>query len=346
MNKNPTINGSIAGMFLEFISENHLDIPLGKTYLESWKIDGRVPLLELGLCLRLIQEKCPESGLGMKIAQYFQPVYSGLLGYLILPCQNFNEAIMQFKKYYALMWDGFSVDIIEDDESVTVSWNVPSLEIYKNHTGLLEIIRIGYELGISCFIKMLHQLTNAYSVLQPTLIKLPGNQPENTNIYHEFFQCPVLFDASRGAVSFNAAILKFPINLNNTYFLELLDRQAEAYLKSINLEQKNIHTDFVLKFQKVLGHGIEEGNPTLDYVAKELAMSKSTLHKRLLDQDLNFQTLLDKVRLELAKMYMTDQLLSLAEISNLLAFSEQSAFNRFFKRVTGLSPSKYRKSFL
>lgn len=341
---NPTINGSIAGMFRDFILANHLDVPLSISYLKSRKVDGRVSILELGLCLRLIQDKCPESGLGIKIAEFFQPAYSGLLGYLILPCQNLNQAILQFKKYYALMWGGFSIDIVEQNEIVTITWDIPLFEPFKNHDDLLEILRVGYELGISCFIKMLQQITNEHTLLQPISIHLPGSQPKNSKIYSDFYRCPVIFKSEVGAVSFNICSLNIPIDLNNIYFIELLDRQADAYLKSININTKTSENDFVFKFQKVLGRGIEKGKPTLDFVAREMAMSKSTLQNRLIEQDLNFQSMLDRIRLELAKMYMEDKLLSLTQISELLAFSEQSAFNRYFKRVTGLSPNKYRKT--
>ncbi|WP_089605968.1 AraC family transcriptional regulator [Acinetobacter piscicola] len=341
---NPTINGSISGMFCDFILANHLDVPLSKSYLKSWKVDGRVSILELGLCLRLIQDKCPEPGLGIKIAEFFQPAYSGLLGYLILPCQNLNQAILQFKKYYALMWDGFSIDVIEKNEIVTITWDVPLFEPLEMHDDLLETLRVGYELGISCFIKMLQQITNEHNLLQPISISLPGSKPENSKIYSDFYKCPVSFKSKLGAVSFNICSLNIPIDLKNIYFIELLDRQADAYLKSININTKTINNDFVLKFQKALGRGIEEGKPTLDFVAREMAMSKSTLQNRLVEQDLNFQSMLDRIRLELAKMYMEDKLLSLTEISELLAFSEQSAFNRYFKRVTGLSPNQYKKT--
>ncbi|PTV44514.1 AraC family transcriptional regulator [Acinetobacter oleivorans] len=345
MNNYPTVNGAIAGMFRDFMVANHFDNSLSSTILLNWESDSRVGILELGLCLKLIQEKCPESGLGLKISHYFQPIYSGFLGYLILPCKNLNDAVVQFKKYYRLMWDGFTVHITENIDTLTISWDVPWLDSFKTNEDFLEIIRIGYELGINCFIKMLQQLTNAHTLVNPIAIKLPGKKPEITEIYEESFNCPVFFGCDEGSVSFKIESINVPINLNNNFLSELLDRQAAAYLKSINIEKKPKNKDFLLKFQKILGKGIEAGTPTLEFVAREMALSKSALKNRLMDQDLNFQSLLDKVRLELAKMYLEDELLSLAEISNLLAFSEQSAFNRFFKRVTGLSPLQYRKTF-
>lgn len=347
MDTNPTVDGSIAGMFRDFMVANHFDNSLSSTFILSWNSNSRVSILELGLCLKLIREKCPDIGLGIKISQYFQPIYSGLLGYLILPCQTLNDAVRQFQKYYSLMWGGFTVNITEDiDDTICVSWNVPWIEKIIDNEDLMEIVRIGYELGISCFIKMLQQLTNEHNLIIPTAIYLPGSKPTNVSIYNDSFNCSIFFCSKNGTVRFKKSSLSIPINLNNPYFIELLDRQASAYVKSINIKKTPKSKEFLLKFQKTLGKGIEVGTPTLDFVAEEMALSKSTLKNRLIEQDLNFQSLLDKVRLELAKMYLDDHHLSLSEISSLLAFSEQSAFNRFFKRVTGLSPLKYRKTFL
>ncbi|WP_446323859.1 helix-turn-helix domain-containing protein [Acinetobacter sp. 1207_04] len=326
--------------------DNQLDNSISFAYISNWNRDSRVGIIELGLCLKLIQEKYPESGLGIHISQYFQPIYSGLLGYLILPCRTIKDAIIQFKKYYGLMWDGFTVNIIEEFDSICVSWNIPWIDKFENNQEFMEIIRIGYELGICCFVKTLQQLTNEHNLINPVEINLPGSKPKNPEIYNESLNCSVLFGCNEGAVRFKKSSLSVPINLNNDFFIELLDKQAAAYLESIKIVNKTKSNEFLLNFQKILGRGIENGTPTLDFVACKMALSKSTLKNRLVDQDLNFQSLLDKVRLELARMYLDDQLLSLAEISSLLAFSEQSAFNRFFKRVTGLSPLKYRKTIL
>jgi AraC-like DNA-binding protein len=50
------------------------------------------------------------------------------------------------------------------------------------------------------------------------------------------------------------------------------------------------------------------------------------------------------LRQELALAYVQNLGLSLADISYLLGFSEQSAFHRAFKRWTGLPPGTYRRT--
>jgi AraC family transcriptional activator of pobA len=44
-----------------------------------------------------------------------------------------------------------------------------------------------------------------------------------------------------------------------------------------------------------------------------------------------------------AKLLLTDNKLSISQISDRLRFSETSSFSKFFKKQTGMSPSLFRE---
>ena len=46
----------------------------------------------------------------------------------------------------------------------------------------------------------------------------------------------------------------------------------------------------------------------------------------------------------MAQAYLADEQISISEVSYLLGFSEQSAFQRAFKRWTGSTPVQFRKT--
>ncbi len=60
--------------------------------------------------------------------------------------------------------------------------------------------------------------------------------------------------------------------------------------------------------------------------------------------DLSFGDYIRKLRIEKAILLLNDSEHSLAEIAYLTGFSDQSHFNRIFKKYTGKSPALYRKS--
>lgn len=59
--------------------------------------------------------------------------------------------------------------------------------------------------------------------------------------------------------------------------------------------------------------------------------------------DLSFGDYIRKLRIEKAVQLLTDSNHSLAAIAYLTGFSDQSHFNRIFKKYTGKNPSEYRK---
>ena len=52
---------------------------------------------------------------------------------------------------------------------------------------------------------------------------------------------------------------------------------------------------------------------------------------------------MDKVREDKAKRYLADSDRSIADIAELLGYSESAAFVRAFERWTGVTPAKHRK---
>jgi AraC-like DNA-binding protein len=95
---------------------------------------------------------------------------------------------------------------------------------------------------------------------------------------------------------------------------------------------------------RLLGGMLVAGSrPSLDAVARELAVSPRSLQKSLKTEGASYQRLLDRVRQEIAIDSLGDPDLSLCDVAFLLGFAEQSAFNHAFKRWTGSSPRQYRE---
>ena len=82
---------------------------------------------------------------------------------------------------------------------------------------------------------------------------------------------------------------------------------------------------------------------SVDKVAAAMHQSTRTLQRRLAERGMTWQQLLDNTRMELARQYLADPALSVAETALLLGFSEQSAFTRAFKRWMGQTPLTYRQ---
>lgn len=81
----------------------------------------------------------------------------------------------------------------------------------------------------------------------------------------------------------------------------------------------------------------------LSKVAAAMSIPPRTLQHYLKMEGLKFQDLSDKVRLDMAKKYLSHSKLSIAAVAERLHFSETATFTRFFKRMTGGTPRQFLK---
>jgi AraC-like DNA-binding protein len=87
---------------------------------------------------------------------------------------------------------------------------------------------------------------------------------------------------------------------------------------------------------------------SLQQASNELEINPSYLSREFSKyfDNLSFGDYIRKLRIEKAIRLMTDTDYSLTEIAYLTGFSDQSHFNRIFKKQTGQNPSLYKKSLL
>ena len=88
---------------------------------------------------------------------------------------------------------------------------------------------------------------------------------------------------------------------------------------------------------------VERGRPRWEDLAADLGMHPRTLQRSLKAHGDSFQARLDQVRRDIAQELLREGRLNLLEIALILGFSEQSAFQRAFKRWTGMTPGRWRE---
>jgi len=87
---------------------------------------------------------------------------------------------------------------------------------------------------------------------------------------------------------------------------------------------------------------LAKGAVPFDDVARHFHMSSKTLERRLSERGTGYRELVDAIRCDLAKHYLTDTDVRLQQIAYLLGYSEPAPLVRAFKRWTGCTPMQYR----
>ncbi|MFT3839001.1 MAG: AraC family transcriptional regulator ligand-binding domain-containing protein [Myxococcaceae bacterium] len=114
-------------------------------------------------------------------------------------------------------------------------------------------------------------------------------------------------------------------------------KQAERRLP------KQRETPFADQLRRRLREQLAEGAPEMEKLAKQLHMSRRTLHRRLADEQLNFQTVVDELRRDLAERAVLHSDRGTEELALSLGYADVPAFLRAFKRWTGMNPTGFRQ---
>jgi len=100
---------------------------------------------------------------------------------------------------------------------------------------------------------------------------------------------------------------------------------------------------FLDTVRTTIADGMRLGDVGIERAARRLGLSTRSFQRKLSEEGCAFKDLIDEVRYEMARRYLTQTKLSLKEISDLLGFSEQRAFQRAFLRWSDQTPAAYRR---
>ncbi|MFL6445015.1 MAG: helix-turn-helix transcriptional regulator [Candidatus Sulfotelmatobacter sp.] len=113
--------------------------------------------------------------------------------------------------------------------------------------------------------------------------------------------------------------------------------QLEAELNE-QLAQKNLNE----QAKAILKQLLAGQRPAIQDLARELHLSTRTLQRRLTEQGISFQRVLDEARRELAHHYLLHSSRELNETAYLLGYEDANSFFRAFRQWEGTTPGEWR----
>jgi AraC-like DNA-binding protein len=200
-------------------------------------------------------------------------------------------------------------------------------------------LRLSNEATLASAVSIARQVSPV--ALSPLEVHVKHSAPK-TVVHHErYFGCNVIFDSELDAILYSDAAMKQPNRIGDEgisrYLLGHLDGELNKLSHDKSLEELA---------KDALADSLSEGLPKMEDIARRLGLSVRSLHRRLAEEGLNFQSLTETTRRELAEGLLGDERYSLAEIAFLTGFSEQSSFSRAFKRWAGNTPATFRRGLL
>jgi AraC-like DNA-binding protein len=168
-------------------------------------------------------------------------------------------------------------------------------------------------------------------------VELRHPAPPDPGPYSLRFRAPVLFDAAADRLCFDSAEWDAPLRNADAALAHLLDEHARMLAARL--------PDAPGGLQAAVRQALTATLPDTQAasVAHALHVSVRTLQRRLAADGTTFRDIADSLRRGLAEAYLGDPHVSIAEVAFLLGFSDQTSFNRAFRRWTGAAPGAWRR---
>jgi len=264
---------------------------------------------------------------GLQMSNYLNPLDLNALGVTFLSSSHLSEAAHRLKRYEHILNTRLSFSIEETGSEFHLLSEVDDLPDYATvviedtrQAALITLARRGLNKGADA-----------------TEVCFTYPEPVELGDHYGAFRCSLKFNQPTARITFKSSDARRPFTDANRDLALRTDSFLDEILSELD------ESDLVSRVKRVIIDALPSGAPAEEDVARQVFISSRTLQRRLAEEGTNYRTLLLEVRRELARRYIADKDMPLAEISYMLGFSDASSFSRAFKRWTGEPPALYRE---
>jgi AraC-like DNA-binding protein len=165
----------------------------------------------------------------------------------------------------------------------------------------------------------------------------PFPAPVHWRNYERMFNCPVDFDADRMEWHFDASVLELPCPNANPITAKICQQVCEVVLTE--------HPDDSGLVRKIRAACLNNPNrfPVAADIASELGLSLRTFHRRLAEEGMSYQSIVDGMRRSLATELLENTHMSIDQVAERIGFADATSFRKAFKKWTNRSPTDFRR---
>lgn len=286
---------------------------------------------ELRAIRNLILELGDRPGLGLEAGQHFSVGSAGVLGFALLSSPTARDATRIAVRYSTLTPAYAHLTLEETDAGAVFRYDVTEVPD--------DVAVFLLERDLAALANVLDLVAGPMLALASCRIELALDQ-ERSGLVADLFPSTfeVLGSQPRTAITLPAGVLELPLPQADPHMAEVCTQQCEELV-----ERRRSRRGIGAQVRTLLLRSPGD-MPELPDVAKELALSSRTLHRRLADEGTSFRDLRNEVREALATEMLTRAGLTVAEVARRLGYSEPAAFSRAYKSWTSENPSQVTRT--
>jgi len=292
----------------------------------------RLQLDHVGPLLRSLWLEMGDEASGFLTKPFKLGVFS-MMCHALITSGNLRRGLLRSARFIELLSDDLSLELKEtgNEAHFIIHYRNP----HKLDTTFFLTSLFVIWIRLSCW------LIDQPIMLERIQFEFP--KPAYSDEFSLMFPCRHSFSQSSNRVVFNNRLLSIPIKQDSETLNTFLHNAPESLLTQFRSDNSS-----TAQIKRLLLHRngmqTEIENMNFELVSSELNMTTHTLRRRLKDEGNSFQEIKDSIRRDRAMMLLDSPSLALQDISIKLGFSEPAAFNRAFKKWTGLTPGVFRET--
>jgi AraC-like DNA-binding protein len=285
--------------------------------------DTRVPCAAYGVVVFSAQKERFTPNLALRLAMGIPVGAFPLLDYLVLTSDNVGAGVRQLARYFRLVGNPIVLETREDRDPIEIAMTAGTSPFAVEYTATLMVRHVRGETD------------GRFTAEQLTF----SHRPDDVGEFERLLGCPVPVGASWNGMSVGRDAWNLPLRRRDPVLRSMLEGHAQEIMAALP-----DGSSFAQEVERALISTVAgAGDARVEVVARRLATSTRTLQRRLAEEGLSYQGLLDDWRRAAAAKHLVASRLSISEVAYLVGYSEPAPFHRAFKRWYGVTPHAFRQ---
>jgi AraC-like DNA-binding protein len=332
----PTIHASLVAPSGHYIARCGRDPrPLYAHYgwpteaIEAGRI--RVPLGDFFAFLEDAAEYVGDPHFGLHVWEHVDFGDLGLLGFALLSAADVGAALRTLMRYGGIFQDCDAGELVVDERHAHVLYRVSPCD--------LPLSRHDCDMSTAFNVYLLRKVVDPAWLPLAVQLQHPSPTPGLLGEYARVFGSLPSFGSATNQIIFERGVLERPIHSCDRRLYVIIEQNLRLLQ-----EQTRLEGSLAQRIEAAIVTRLSSGPPSLGQIAQAMQLAPRALQRQLAAHQLRLSELVDKARFGLATRLLATSDYSLAEITYLVGFSEESAFIRAFRRLLGCTPLDYRRS--
>ena len=279
--------------------------------------------------LKSAAEALDDDVLGLSLAEEFDCRELGLLYYVMESSGTLGDAFKRASRYSRITNEAIVLEYQGTSE--------PTLRLtysgIPRHTDQQQM-----EFCVVAMVRVSSVLTGRRYF--PKRASMMHVRSEGVSKFARLLGKDVEFGGTADEIVFPAGSAEWALIDADPHLNNIILKVCEESLKARKSNRGTFRTTVENTISTLLPHGQAHA----DVVAKKLGMSERTLARRLAEEGVTFNEVVQQLKASLATRYLEEDGMPISRIAWLLGFEEASSFTHACRRWTGKSPRELRRS--